>query len=115
MDRLTESYYHILLQQKRSLEKEIEDSRSSREPIALDQSTQGRLSRVDAMQQQAMAIAVVERKKIMVKKIEAAMDRCNKGVFGICCDCGDSLSEERLRLDPATPFCKECLDMRQKL
>ncbi len=82
-------------------------------PVLVDQSTQGRLTRADAMQQQATAIALVERKKLALKKVDAALARCYSGTYGICCDCGELISRERLAADPSTPFCSQCMAERE--
>lgn len=108
MDRNTEQAMNLLIFQLSTLKKEIENAQSGAAIVTLDQTTQGRLSRVDAMQQQVMALSNIERKKILIRKTEAAIDRCRLGTYGICCRCGKHISADRLQYDLATPFCKEC-------
>ncbi|MEL0436156.1 TraR/DksA family transcriptional regulator [Phycobacter sp. K97] len=43
-----------------------------------------------------------------VRQIDAALARLEEGSYGFCQICGDAISEERLDLLPATPFCKKC-------
>lgn len=74
-------------------------------PVALDQTQQGRLSRMDAMQQQAMAAETQRRRQRNVHLIEAALRRLDEGEYGFCVTCGDAIEADRLVLDPATPFC----------
>lgn len=74
-------------------------------PVALDQTQQGRLSRMDAMQQQAMAAETQRRRQRNVQLIEAALRRLDEGEYGFCVTCGDAIEADRLALDPATPFC----------
>lgn len=74
-------------------------------PVALDQTQQGRLSRMDAMQQQAMAAETQRRRQRNVQLIEAALRRLDEGEYGFCVTCGDAIEADRLVLDPATPFC----------
>ena len=74
-------------------------------PVALDQTQQGRLSRIDALQQQAMAAETQRRRQRNVQLIEAALRRLNEGEYGFCVTCGEEIETERLSLDPATPFC----------
>ena len=74
-------------------------------PVALDQTQQGRLSRMDAMQQQAMAEETRRRRQREVQLIEAALKRLAEGEYGYCVNCGEEIEAERLQLDPATPFC----------
>jgi len=57
---------------------------------------------------QAMAANRIERLKLQIRRIEAAIDRCRAGSYGICCRCEAEIEAERLRADPATPFCTAC-------
>ena len=81
--------------------------------VELDQSSIGRVSRIDAIQQQAMAIAFQNRLQLRKRKLEAALDRIASGRFGICCECQDELETERLEADPATVFCAACASRRE--
>ena len=74
-------------------------------PVELDQTQQGRLSRMDAMQQQAMAEETRRRRQREVQSIDAALRRVDEGEYGYCINCGEPIEERRLSLDPATPFC----------
>lgn len=46
------------------------------------------------------------------RKVEAALDRVEAGTYGICCQCDEAMTPERLKADPAAPFCQECIDDR---
>lgn len=81
--------------------------------VELDQSSMGRVSRMDAMQQQAMAVEFQNRLRLRKRKLEAALDRIAAGSFGICCECQDELEADRLEADPATVFCTECASQRE--
>lgn len=83
-------------------------SAESRKPVALDQQSVGRLSRMDAMQMQAMAEATERQRAIELTRVEAALARLETGDFGYCASCDEPIGEKRLRLDPATPFCIDC-------
>jgi DnaK suppressor protein len=87
---------------------QIERSAEDRKPVELDQQSVGRLSRVDAMQRQAMAQAVQERLKLQKVRIEQALLRMADGEFGYCADCGEFIGEKRLAVDPASPKCVHC-------
>ena len=43
-----------------------------------------------------------------VKRIDAALKRIDAGTYGDCVKCGEPISDARLELLPATPFCKRC-------
>ena len=80
----------------------------SRKAVELDQQSVGRLSRMDAMRQQAMAHAVRHRREIERRRISAALNRAGAGEYGYCIRCGEAIPIARLRLDPATPVCVSC-------
>jgi len=81
---------------------------SDRKPVELDQQSVGRLSRMDAMQQQAMAAAQEARRHGRVRALEAAIARLDSGDFGWCADCGEFIGEKRLELDPVIMKCRDC-------
>ena len=74
-------------------------------PVELDQTQQGRLSRMDALQQQAMAAETLRRRQRELQLIGAAVKRLEDGEYGYCVNCGEPVEAARLALDPATPFC----------
>jgi DnaK suppressor protein len=76
--------------------------------VELDQSTNGRLTRMDAMQQAAMASAHRARLETDKRKYLAAIDRVDQLEYGLCCRCGEFIASARLANDPATPFCVDC-------
>jgi len=97
------------------LEQQLAESRDAVQAgdigtVMLDQSSVGRLSRMDAMQQQAMAKGLKERTQRNLRRLQAALDRIPAGTFGLCCRCGELMTRERLSADPATPFCADCQD-----
>jgi len=63
---------------------------------------------MDAMQQQAMAQAVVQRLQLQRRRLEAALQRVHNGSYGSCCACDRPIGLERLVSDPAAPFCMDC-------
>ena len=76
--------------------------------VELDQSRVGRLSRMDAMQQQAMAVELNRRRDIRLERIKGALLRLEKGTYGLCVTCGIDIPEERMEFDPTAFFCQEC-------
>ncbi len=79
-----------------------------RKPVELDQQSVGRLSRMDAMQQQAMAAAQEARRHARIRALEAALRRLDRDEFGWCDACGEFIGEKRLDLDPTTVRCRDC-------
>lgn len=88
----------------------IEKSTDTAKPVELDQTMQGRLSRMDAMQQQEMALAGQRRREMLITKIDQALRRIDDGDFGYCLSCDEEISEKRLDLDPTTPICIHCAE-----
>jgi len=103
-----------LLARKMELEDLSTLSRNARDAVALDQSSVGRLSRMDAMQQQAMAQATQRQRESELQQIAAALGRLDDGSYGECLDCGDRISEQRLALSPAAPLCIRCASSTKK-
>jgi DnaK suppressor protein len=101
---------NILLQKRFDLTATIERLKVSGGIVELDQTVQGRLSRMDAMAQQQMAKAGHTRLTIELQRISAALKRFEEDRYGICCRCKEAIPAERLMADPAAPFCMECLE-----
>ena len=80
--------------------------------VVLDQSSVGRLSRMDALQQQAMAESTRARAQVALRRIEAALRRCDDGSYGYCLECEEPIDPRRLEFDPATPLCLACAEAR---
>lgn len=85
-----------------------EKSADSRAPVELDQTTQGRLSRMDALQVQAMALETDRRRELELQRIEHALQRIDEGEFGYCITCGEEIESKRLEHDAAAPTCVGC-------
>jgi DnaK suppressor protein len=106
---MNKKYWEQKLVEYREAILELDDSASaSRDSVTLDQQKVGRLSRMDALQEQAMNQAVSARRQQSLLRIEAALERLEEGEFGFCQICGDAIPEKRLELDPTTPNCVNC-------
>jgi DnaK suppressor protein len=95
------------------LEADLALARESAGTVELDQRAVGRLSRMDALQQQAMAHASVQRLTVQKRRLVAALDRVAAGTYGRCCDCGGVVEVARLERDATALFCLECLEERE--
>ncbi len=76
--------------------------------VQLDQSKVGRLSRMDALQAQAMAKASGERRAVQLREIEAALRRIDDGSYGECERCAEPINPRRLDADPTARLCIGC-------
>jgi len=79
-----------------------------RAPVELDQTTQGRLSRMDALQVQAMALETDRRRELEIQRIDHALERIDSGDYGYCITCGEDIDLKRLEYDAAIPTCIDC-------
>jgi DnaK suppressor protein len=99
-------------QQLQALQQELVALRQAaaedQKPIALDQQSVGRLSRMDSLQVQAMDQAKDARRLVDLKRIAAALDRLEGDEYGYCVTCGEMIDPLRLQQDPAVPFCVQC-------
>ena len=84
------------------------DAKDARAPVELDQQSVGRLSRMDAMQVQAMAKETERRRQGRIEALQAALKRIDGEEFGFCIACGEAIAEKRLDLDPAVSTCIDC-------
>ncbi|HEV57559.1 MAG TPA: TraR/DksA family transcriptional regulator [Phycisphaerales bacterium] len=107
----------VLRQQLLDLRAELrgvaESTREDARPVELDQASVGRLSRMDAMQIQAMAQATSRRREEQLLRIGAALRRMDEGDYGWCVDCGEEIDLRRLRIDPAATRCVACAERSQ--
>lgn len=108
-----DSWRERLLALQREIEDLAESSAESRKPVELDQASVGRLSRMDAIQGQAMAMASQRRRQDELLRIRAALRRIEDGEYGFCSVCGNEIAPARLALDPATPTCVSCAGTRK--
>ena len=83
-------------------------SEQGRAAVTLQQDSVGRLSRMDALQQQAMAQAEQRRRNAERSRIRSALDRLDEGGWGWCVTCGDQIAAGRLRNDPGIATCVSC-------
>jgi len=107
-DELRDRYRPRLLAEVSELNAASGMTAADRRPVELDQQSVGRLSRMDAMQQQAMAAAQEARRRARKAAIEAALRRLDEGEFGWCTNCGEFIGIERLDLDPTLMRCVDC-------
>lgn len=84
------------------------DSAEDVKPVVLDQTTVGRVSRVDALQIQHMALATARRREQRLSLVEAALKRIETGDYSFCVDCDEAIDERRLTVDPTAPRCIRC-------
>ena len=98
----------LLIKEKDELKMLSLKTKDSRAPVILDQQSVGRLSRMDAIQQQNMNLATETNRNNKISQIENTLKRIKLGTFGICISCGEEISEKRLLIDPTVLKCIDC-------
>jgi len=98
--RLTERHKEILADR--------EAQRQNTAPKELDQTSVGRLSRMDAMQQQQMCKASARLVDQERRRIETALKRIDAEEYGYCILCDEDIAVKRLEFDPSLLTCISC-------
>jgi DnaK suppressor protein len=74
-------------------------------PVQLDQSSVGRLSRIDNLQTQGLTAGLQAREQAKLGQISEALTRMEAGTYGRCLVCGEDITFERLLVFPEAPNC----------
>lgn len=103
----------LLESQRLDIEQRLAALRTETQPVGLDLPI-GRLSRMDAMQQQEMAAGQQRRMEQELPQIDAARERIEQHRYGRCVRCQNDIPYERLKVRPTTTLCLECQDDLEK-
>lgn len=109
-----EAFRRQLEEQYRELLASREAAKEGTKPVTLDQACVGRLSRMDAMQGQAMALEAQRRREIQLQRIRHALTRIENGDYGLCTVCEEEIALRRLETDPTATLCIDCASRREK-
>jgi DnaK suppressor protein len=107
---VAEGFRRRLLTMRADLDAAAEASREATRTVVLDQASVGRLSRIDALQGQQMALEGARRREQMLVRIEAALKRIETETFGDCFVCGEEIDARRLSVDPTITRCLRCAE-----
>lgn len=103
-----EHFRKKLLAQKAELNAALSQGGDAAKPVELDQTSVGRVSRIDAIQQQEMSLAAQRRREEMIVRIDMALRRIDEGEYGYCRQCDEEIPEKRLEIDPTCLNCVNC-------
>ena len=113
MNELTEKQMKGLREALRKLQSDLEQllrsTRESTKPVDLDEPI-GRLTRMDAIQQQKMSAANRRTHDIRLKQVKQALAAMNSDRYGLCRRCEDPIGFPRLEARPESPYCLDCQD-----
>ncbi len=112
MDELTPAQLTALVLNLEALIRELEhtlaSSRDASKTTAVDQGQVGRLTRMDAIQQQKMVQANRRRISARLHLALAARNLVEVGEYGLCKRCEEPIGYPRLQARPDAPLCLEC-------
>lgn len=95
-----------LLELQRQLREELDETIEA-DTVELDGSM-GRISRIDALQRQQMALELNRRREERLVRIGTALDRIRQGTYGLCVRCKQPIDMERLEAFPEVTLCIRC-------
>ena len=101
-----------LTEERTKLAELLKVTKDGARPVSLSEPI-GRLTRMDALQQQAMTKANRSTYERKLRLVKAALDTIAKGEYGYCRSCEEPIGYRRLTARPETPFCLECQDARE--
>jgi len=109
-----ERYRKRLLELQATLMAVRETGDDAAATVELDQARQGRLSRMDALQAQAMSVEARRRRELQMQQVRTALVRIEADEYGWCVSCGEAIDPRRLEHDPATPLCIQCAERAEQ-
>lgn len=104
--------HQALLDLREELQQLLADSSDGAQPVSLDEPI-GRLSRMDALQQQSMVQATRRTAKARLMQTEAALKRFQEDEYGLCVGCEEEIGYARLKARPEATFCVACQNNRE--
>ena len=100
-------YKQLLAERKEEILQRLRAINESAKPVDLNEPI-GRLTRMDAIQQQQMALNSKKQLEIDLQLVEQAVKRLEDDEYGICLSCEEEIDEKRLQAKPEAPFCTKC-------
>ncbi len=108
-----ENYAAAIRSKVNTIESQLADNEDAGDPIKPDRAI-GRLSRMDAMQDQQMRLALQRNRKAELERLRSALDLVETGEYGVCSGCGEDIPDARLEALPDARMCVPCLTEIEK-
>jgi len=109
-----ETFKKLLKDCAYQIDETLKNEQEASNIVTLDQSRIGRLSRMDAMQQQEMAKAELQQTKKRLKLVKLALSKFKNDEYGWCEDCDEMIANERLMIKPESQYCINCQSKREQ-
>ncbi len=103
----------LLLQAREEIASLLEAGADAAKPVGLDQPI-GRLTRMDAIQQQQMARASRVALDLRRGQIQSALAAIDAGTYGECKSCEEPIAYPRLQARPETALCIACREALER-
>lgn len=88
-------------------------AQSSTGMVELDQASVGRVSRMDAMQSQAMAIETSRLRQQQLRKVSTGLALITSGDYGYCSVCDEDINLKSLAIESASTMCVPCASKQE--
>ena len=98
---------------RQQLREELAGGSEAGATVELDQARVGRLSRMDALQAQAMSKDTSRRTGLRLAMVDGALSRVDSGEYGYCDQCGELINPLRLDVDPLATLCIQCASLKE--
>lgn len=103
-----EHFKKILNQEKEKLIKEIGYYKSEDPYVGTYRGSETLDDAITGIEGHDRVTATKSELEISLKETEEALQRIEEGTYGICTDCGQKISPERLEIMPTAALCKSC-------
>ena len=110
----TDRFIKLLQQQREEILEVLDSGKSAAATVKLDQTSVGRLSRMDALQSQAMLQEANRRREQSLRDIDISLRKLESGDYGFCEECGEEIAEKRLLFSPTVCCCIACSSKLEK-
>jgi RNA polymerase-binding transcription factor len=106
----------ILEERRREIMSEVQGRMRDVRAEGAGSAVQGVLDAAESSEldiQDEIEFALIQMKAETLHKIDEALRRLEEGTYGYCFECGDEISEKRLRALPFAVRCKDCEEARE--
>ncbi len=112
-DKQLEHFQANLESLREELDHLLAISSQATDVVILDQSRVGRLSRMDAIQQQQMSQASRAAYRQRLLAVDRALALLSEGEYGWCVTCGEDIDPRRLEIQPESVLCVSCQQLTE--
>lgn len=63
---------------------------------------------------QSLSLRLRDRERLLLQKIEEALEKVENGTFGICEDCEEPIEPKRLEARPVATLCIKCKETQER-